>query len=456
MRIACHQSRNSPGSKEQESSLISRPLVPKKQRNSHRATRIVTIVLHHLLVLAAEKIKGAFRGPQHRPYGALQFRRALEDLGPTFVKLGQFLSVRADLVPESFRLELIRLRDHVSTVPLTAVVAEIEATYDLPIDVVFSTFSTQPIAAASMSQVHAATLTNGRRVAVKVRRPGISALVEADLTILAHLARIAGRLSKTAHRCNIIGMVSEFAAAVERELDFSLEAESAATIRQAFEGDQTIVVPQVVELLTTSSVIVMDLVKGIPLSDMDALDAAGASRRILATAVIRANLTMMLCAAQFHADPHPGNFIALPGDRLAILDFGETGSIEPAKRAALGALIAALACNNSDGLAAGFLCLTNATRPVGLDRLNSELDGVLTALTTSSLASIEVGPTIRSLLKVLADHGLQMHAQVALLLKALMQCESTAAELDPTINLVEALVPFTATQSVENSIPGVA
>jgi ubiquinone biosynthesis protein len=237
---------------------------------------------------------------------------------------------------------------------------------------------------------------------------------------------------------------------VRQELDFTAEAVTAGEIGGLFETDPTIRVLAIVESLSRPTVVVMEFIDGAPLGDTAALDAAGVDRSRLATTVIQANLTMVLGSTRIHADPHPGNFLAFPEGRLAISDFGATGTADPLTPAELLELVAALAGGDPDGLSSGVLGITTATRPVDHDLLNGQLHALLGPLTAAPLHSLRLGRLLEDVLSILRAHGLRVNATLAPLLKAVIETESTAQELDPEIRLANALIPFQMTRHTDH------
>jgi ubiquinone biosynthesis protein len=412
-----------------------------------RLAQICLIVARHALGAAADTARAFVSRRRSLPAGQIgprRLRRALDDLGVGFVKVGQLLAARPDLLPDRYRDELARLRDDVGPFPTRAVIAEIEGTSGLPLAAIFTSFSIEPVAAASISQVHAATLCDGREVAVKVRRPGIVAVAQADLALLAVVAAIVARLSRNARILDPEGVVAEVATMLRQEMDFVAEAENARAIRGVFSSDPTVVVPEVVSSLCGPSVVVMDYVEGISLADTAALEAAGHSRTHLAASVVRANVAMILGPSRFHADLHPGNLLALPEGRLGLLDFGAAGRADDESTStAVMAIMDAVAAGDPEALADGVLLMTVPSGPVDRSLLSKELDHVVLApLVDSSLGALPVGQLLRDLVGIMRRHGLRARPEVIPLLRAVMTCESTARDLDPELSFRRVVVPF--------------
>lgn len=412
---------------------------------ARRWLRALVRFLHIWLTLARHAAGAAWdrvAGPRQQILPR-RLRRALEDLGAGFVKVGQLLSSRADLLPDSYRAELAKLRDRARPVPHHKIVRQIEGATPA-----FATFQAQPVASASVSQVHEATLPGGRRVAVKVLRPGIESLIQADVALLALTARLAERLSRSARLFDLSGSVAEVGAMLRREVDFVAEGRHATAIRDVFAGDPTVVVPEIVSAGPT--VIVMDYVDGVSLADPEALEAAGCSRSRYAASAIRANLAMVLGPSVFHADLHPGNLLAVPGNKLGLLDFGATGDASSASlSAAVSAVMDAVFGCDPEALTDGVLMM--ATPIAGLDRttLTRDLDvSLLRPLTAESLGAVQAAQLLRDLAGLLRRHGLRVNPEMTALLRAVLTCESTARELDPGLSFRQVVVPFLVTRAM--------
>lgn len=368
-------------------------------------------------------------GGHSEPSGPAHLRAALEELGPTFIKLGQLLSTRSDLVTERYQSELAKLRDHVQPIPRWAVRDQIEQSLGRPVSELYAQFDWAPLASASIGQVHAAVLPGGGAVAVKVLRPGINRRIDADLDLLEWLAR--GLVSiGVLRRYDPVGLVQHFGAMLRCELDYAVEAANARLIGRALAGRADVVTPGIIEALSNSSVLTMDRIEGVSLSERAALDRAGVDRGKLAGTVVRTYMSMVLTQDQFHADPHPGNLFAMSGDRLGIVDFGEVGTIGPATRAAVSAMLLAIASHDAISLADSLVEICTPTKPVSRADLGADLRRLL-AQTSGALGSLRLAPALRRLMSTLRRHGLWLPAELALLLKTIIECESTAAELDP-------------------------
>jgi ubiquinone biosynthesis protein len=365
---------------------------------------------------------------------ARQVRLGLEELGPTFVKLGQLLATRSDLIPPSLQHELSLLRDHAPSIPTEAVLAELQRTSGSSAFDAFAAFDLAPVACASVGQVHRAVMLDGRDVAVKIRRPGIRPEIEVDITILGVVTRLA-RLSRRIRRYDPVAVVDEFVLMLRAETDYTTEAGNIEAVGGTFAQDGNVMIPGVVRDLTSESILVMDWIEGIPLTDAEALEENRADRSALARTIVHAYAEMIFRSDRFHADPHPGNFIAVPGGRLGLVDFGEVGTVASGTRAALISLLVAVVSRDRDRLADAVLSISHVTRPVDRSGFGQQLAALLDPITGVRLQDLKLGRVLRELLHVLRSQGLMLPADLAVLVKTVMECEATANELDPTLNL---------------------
>ncbi|HET7489666.1 MAG TPA: AarF/ABC1/UbiB kinase family protein [Acidimicrobiales bacterium] len=409
----------------------------------HGAGWLLELAGQRRLVALGRRALGRPRRDE-RSTPAEHLRRALEELGPTFVKLGQLLSSRADVLPPSYQAELARLQDAAPPEPPGTVEAIVEAELGRPLAEVFARFDPVPLAAASIGQAHAATLAGGEAVVVKVRRPGAVALVEVDLAVLESAVRHVSRWVGTARRLDVAGLVGELARTLRAELDYEAEAAHAERIAADFAGDPTVHVPAVHREASTGRVITLERVAGIKVSDLAALEAAGVDRPALARHIVDVVLTMVFERGFFHADPHPGNLFAEPDGRLGLVDFGMVGVLTPATRARLVRVFIATSGADAAALARELLGLGTATRPVDRDRLVRDLDRVLEQLTGGPLGEVRLGPLLQAELGTVRRHGLRLPAELALLVKTAAMTEGLAAILDPDFMLLPAFAPYAA------------
>jgi ubiquinone biosynthesis protein len=401
-----------------------------------RGSRVLATVTFALIGAGLSAARRRTRHPRHPgpADGPVRLRRTLERLGPTFVKMGQLVASRPDLVPDGYREELGKLRDHVRPLRPAVVEGLLRRAYGPDLGLVFAAFSSEPIAAASIGQVHRATLRDGMRVAVKIRRPGVERVVSADVALLAVGVRMVDRTVRSWRRFQLPQLIDEFAAALHHELDYGLEAKQASMIAGQVAGLPEVRVPEILGALSGPDVIVMELIDGIPLTDLAAVDAAGLDRHELARAVLTTNLVMILFDDHFHADPHAGNYLALPDGGLGLVDFGQVGSSDQSTRQQLLELLGALVGGDATTAAAAVAAICE--RPdADLETLSRDLSTLLSGLSKATLGEVPVGRLLRGTLKLLRSNGLVLPANLTLLAKAVLESESTAQELDPGIQI---------------------
>jgi len=374
--------------------------------------------------------------------GPVQLRLAFEDLGPTFMKLGQVLSTRPDLVPPEYEAELARLQDAAPTVPSGEIVAAVERATGKPLREVFARFELVPMAAASIGQVHAAVLPDGSDVIVKVRRPHVMEQVNIDLELLDRLAAVAARRSARVARYDPVALVREFGTTLLAELDYIHEGRSAELVESGFAGDDGVHVPRVFWDCTRVDVITEERIRGIKIDDTDALEAAGIDRRAVARLFVEAYLSMVFVHGLFHADPHPGNIFVESADRIALVDFGMVGRVDPQTRRGLGTILIALVTSDASRMADGLLRLGIASDGVSRSRLEPDLAEILREYIGTPLDQLRIGPLLTKLMRVVRSNRLLLPSDLALLLKTVMMCEGVAAQLDPGFEIVPILVPY--------------
>ena len=394
------------------------------------------------LVSAAEALIG--REPPESHTDPENLRLALEDLGPTFLKLGQLLSTRADLLSPEYRAELTKLQDRAPAVP-SDVVEEIiarELDAHLPGETAFATFEAVPLACASVGQAHGVTLHDGSEAVVKVRRPNVVEEMEQDLEIIQNFAARASRHSKTAARYDVVGLADEFVQTLRAQLDYLQEARNAARFSANFAGDPWVQIPRVFPDLTTSRVITLERIRGTKITDLAALDEAGLDRHALAerTALIVAK--MIFEDGFFHADPHPGNFFIEATGRVGIVDFGMVGTVDDRLRGQLARFLDGFVRQDPYRLTDALLALGTATGVVDRARLREDLGGLLERHFGRSIGEGSLRSAIGDLVEIARRHRLRLPRDLSLLFTVLIIAEGIVAELDPEFRFAGALAPY--------------
>lgn len=369
-------------------------------------------------------------------------RMALEELGPTFVKFGQVLSSRRDLIPDDLYFELCKLQDHVP--PFDGEIAKeiVEAELGKSVKQLFSSFTIKPFAGASIAQVHKAKLRDGTLVAVKVQRPDIRKVIDLDLAILHDLARFTEKHVTDLSGMNPVGVVEEFSETLLKELDFTHEADNAIRFSAQFEDNRQIKVPEVYQELSTSRVLTMEFISGLNVTDPVALRKHKIDPVDLAERLTDLIYEQVLEFGFFHGDPHPGNMCVLPKGVVGVIDFGMMGSFTPSFRASLAQLISGLAKKDHPQV-------MNAILEISKERFTDDPNKMLRDVETfsdlhlsGSLKDINLGEVLNKLLALLRDNRLRMNGSFYLGIKAFTQVEAIGRVLYPEINFIERGEPY--------------
>jgi ubiquinone biosynthesis protein len=381
--------------------------------------------------------------PATRQTRAQRLRLALEELGPTFVKLGQMLSTRPDLVPADVAQEFALLREHVAPFPADQAREIIAQALNQPVDALFASFVDEPLAAASIAQVHRARLHSGEEVVVKVRRPGIEEVLEADLEILQHMAALVEHRFPDWAVQRPTRVAAEFGRSLDHELDLTLEAGNIERFRRDFDTDPTVRVPRVFPALTARNVLTLEYLDVTPMTSPEALREAGFDPERLARRGAELTLKQIFVHGFFHADPHPGNLFALPGDVVCLLDFGAVGRLSPSLRATFSALIQALGERDPEQATRALLRMTERDRAiVDPDRLAADVAVFLDHHLVDALGQLDFSRLLNDMIKLVNQHGVRIPTELVTMLKAAATVESLARTLDPSLDLLSMARPY--------------
>ncbi len=374
---------------------------------------------------------------------AERLRLALEELGPTFIKLGQILSTRHDLIPPEYINELSRLQDRVIPFEYAEAKRVIEKEFGKNIEEIFQSFNPRPIAAASIGQVHRATLAGGEEVAVKVMRPGVEERIETDLAILMSLARFAEKHIKESKFFNPVGFVDEFSRVIRHEIDYTHEAQNADRFYANFAGSTTVKIPKMYWKYATKHVLTQEYSEGIKISDIAQIEASGLDKKKLSIGLGNAYLKMVFEDGFYHADPHPGNILVSREGIIIFLDFGMAGHIDPVLHENLANLMIAVQRNDID-------FLIDALAEIGLisdagsesPMLKIKLEELLNKYYNLSIKFIDPTAFLRDLIDVFAKSKGKIPANIMLLSKTLMIRDEISRRLDPEHNFAELTEPY--------------
>lgn len=372
----------------------------------------------------------------------VQVRLAIEELGPTFVKFGQILAGRADLFGPEYIAEFEKLHSHVPAVPLETLRPQLCEDLGGEPEDVFARFDPEPLAAASIAQVHRAQLKDGTEVIVKIRRPGITDTIEADLRLLARMATVAEAEIPSLKPYRPQQLVRELARSLKRELDLASECRNAERIATNLAPLPWIVVPKAHWQHTTERVNVQDFVGGVAGNDLAGLDRPGFDRNLLAQRGSQAVLKMIVQDGFFHADPHPGNVFYLDGNRIAFIDFGMVGRLSQRRRDELLNLLLGLVERNPQTVADVLIDWAGDEHGVNLALLETEIEAFVDQYHGTPLAQLNLGQMLADVTTILREHHLGLPSDMALLIKAFITLEGMGRGLDPTFHMTTEALPL--------------
>ncbi len=367
---------------------------------------------------------------------------ALEELGGTFVKIGQILSVRPDIVPLDVCDELRKLQNDVPPASFDKIEPIFNEMYGVPIDDVFTKFDRTPIAAASLAQVYRATTKDGAEVAVKVLRPNIRQQIENDISLMRQIAAIGENYSSLISDINPLTFVDEFARSLRRETDLVWERRNIERFASLCEGDETVHIPKVYPELSGKNVLVMEFIDGISTSDVDKLRDAGLSPEIIAQRGAQLIVRSIFDFGFFHADPHPGNIFVLPGNVIAPLDYGMVGFVDDEMRETLFDMVSGIVNKNENRFIRGLESICELPDDIQLPVLKRDISDLIQKYYGIELQYLNIEEIGEDIFALFRRYKIRLPADLSLLAKALITVEGLGKALDPNFNSVEFLQPF--------------
>ncbi len=430
-------------------------IVGRTYRNLNRYRQILTILfkfgfgdlierlkIDQYIEIGLQLISKNRRHPNEKLSRAERVRMAIEELGPTYVKLGQVLSTRPDLIPIEFTKELSKLQDKVPSFSFDAVKMIIEKEFGKPLEDLFTFIDNKPFASASIGQVHRAQLGDGEMVAVKVQRPDIKKTIEIDLEIMLHMATLVERNIKEMALYRPVKIVEEFARTLEREIDYTIEAGSIERFARHFLADPNVYIPKVFRDMSTERVLTMELVDGIKVSEIDKLEAAGLDLQMITNRGADFYLKQVFELGFFHADPHPGNIFILPENIICLIDFGMTGSVNLETREDFVDLIDGIIHRQEVKVTQVLLKLTQWEEEPSVKQLERDVSDFMGQHLYKPLREIEVGKLLNHLLELASRHFLIIAPDIFLMMKTLTMMEGAAMALDPDFDMIAKAEPF--------------
>lgn len=414
-----------------ERPALGAPPVPRTRMSGplHAVPRVGRV----LRLLTRHGFLGALRGRRHWP-APEHVRGALEELGVVFVKFGQVLAMRRDVLPPAYVAELERLHDQLPAIDFDEVRAVVEEEFGQPIAELFAVFEKKPLAAASIAQVHTATLHDGRQVVVKVRRPGLEQRITEDVAVLTYVAALAEQIAPRLHTLDLVGMVREFRDSLRRESNLALEGRTICRFRESLANNSGVWIPDVVSERTSEGVLTLEHSPGERV-DVYA-ERHPEQKQALAAGVASLVLHQVFETGLFHADPHPGNLFVLPDGRLCLHDFGMIGELDEGLRDGLTHVLEATAAGDARGLTEAYLELGLVGDDVERPALEADLGALLRRIHEQPLAEISVGDALESLLRVGGQHKVRNPGPLLLLARAFLIAEALMRRLDPQLDIV--------------------
>ncbi|MFQ6118043.1 MAG: ABC1 kinase family protein, partial [Candidatus Bipolaricaulia bacterium] len=371
-----------------------------------------------------------------------RLRLAFEELGPTFVKLGQLLSLRPDLIPPEYSKELAKLQDEAAPFPSAQAKRIIEGQLGRPLEELFSEFDEEPLAAASLAQVHPARLQDGREAVVKVQRPAIRETIRADLIILEDLAAFIARYVPESELYDPVGAVREFSKTLKRELDFVREGRNMEVFRRNFSDDETIHIPKVYWELTAPEVLTMERIVGIKVTDLEGIEEAGLDKRQIALNGANAILKQVFEHGFFHADPHPGNILVLKNNVIAPLDFGMVGRLDRPLQEAIGELLVGIVRKDVERIVRALRELGSLDEGVDLWAFRTDLGDFIDRYYKIPLYRLDVAQLLDEAMALVREHRVRLPAGLVMMGKALVIEEGVGRVLYPELDMITLARPY--------------
>ena len=373
-----------------------------------------------------------------------RLRRSCEELGPTFVKIGQVLSTRPDILSPEVTAELSKLQDAVNPFPFADVKCVIEQEFSEPLEDIFASIEERPLASASLSQVHKAVLHTGDSVAVKVQRPDISDCVQVDLDILRDLASFLDDHTKYSDAYDFPAMIEELERTIKAELDFRREGENADRFRENLKPEARVVVPDVRWIYTTGRVLTMSLEQGVRINQVEELRQAGIDLSDLGMRLAHCIADQVLDDGFFHADPHPGNILVRDDGTIILLDLGMAGRLSPARKQILSNMFVGIATEDAHQVVQAFVDMNTMRQRVNLHRFESEIGRMLDRYMSLPINQIRVGDLLSEIFALAYKYKIRIPGEFTLLAKVLITLQGVIEQLDPELNLLEIMKPIAA------------
>lgn len=435
-------------------------------KNFRRLRAIVTVLTRHgfrpllerlrligILTLPQRILGGKAARREFELTAAERARRALEELGPTFIKFGQIISTRPDVIPEDFILELLKLQDSVAPITFSEVVSVVEAEFKRPVGELFLKIDEEPIAAASIAQVHRATTLSGEEVVIKVQRPDIEETIDTDITILGYIARLAVKYIPESRLYDPEGMIDEFSRTIKKEMDFTLEASYTERFRQNFKDDARVTVPRVYWELTGRNVLTMERIHGIKIDRTDRLKEAGIDTEKLAHLVVDIFFKQVFDFGLFHGDLHSGNIFVISEEKLALVDFGIVGRIDPAMKQYLADILISFVKEDFEGLTKVYQKMGILPESIDKAAFEREYYDIMLHYFGRPFKNVRIGELLMDYIRLAARHNIMLPRDLILFDKCILELEGLSRLLFPDVNILKESEPYAAKLYLERMSP---
>ncbi|WP_335431034.1 ABC1 kinase family protein [Bacillus sp. JJ1609] len=372
-----------------------------------------------------------------------RIRCMLEELGPAFIKLGQLLSIRSDLLPAEIVKELEMLQDQVPPVPVEEIKAKIHQEFGRPVDEVFQSFNEECIAAASIGQVHEAVLPSGEAAMVKVQRPGIRQVVYTDLEILMDLSKLIEQRYDWAEYYNITEMVEELSESVRRELDYSEEARNTEIVQMQFEDCESIKVPEIFHNYSTDQILTMEKIDGIKLNELHTMAATIDEKRKIADLLVSSFITQILREGFFHGDPHPGNILYIPeNQQLVFIDFGQVGRLSASMRYDSSSMMMGILQEDTHQIVKAIFRMAYVPSDINERHFYDNVEAIRKMVDHSPKEGLSLGLTVMELFSAAQEHRIILPKEMTMMGKALVTIEGIISEMDPSLDMIALAKPY--------------
>lgn len=428
-------------------------MIGRRIRHINRYREVASVLARHGFGLILEEMglinllslpKRIFRIEEEEDLLTLgeRLRKALEELGPTYVKLGQIASTRPDIIPDYLIAELEKLQDQVPPFSFFEASEIIKKELGATPGKLFKVFNETPLAAASIGQVYYAVLESGKEVVVKVQRPAIEQIIETDLEILLNLAELAERRIQWAKYYNVRDMVEEFARSLRNELDYRIEGRNAEKIGKQFLEDSTVRIPKVYWEFSKKRVLTLEYIRGVKLSQIKEIENLGYDRKLLAENLIKAMFKQILIEGFFHGDPHPGNIFVSEGQVVSFIDFGMVGRLTPEMKYHFASLVIGMMRRKTDAMIDAVFEMGIAPEDINRKVLFRDVDLLREKYLDIPLSQVHLGEAVNDLFSVAFKHRIIIPADLVLLGKSLLSLEGIVERLDPEISIIDIAEPF--------------